>query len=212
MSAVCPGCAAGEHALPVPEALEGGSAAGVDASEAVHLAPPPEPRPEPEPVREGAAPAVLVVLAALWLLLGVLNLLHPRPDLDRYDDFYRAGYLLGGFVGPALLTAAALVVRTVGRRRARRRQEERLRAQQERRLHLVQRWRRGWWCRRCRVAFFPAGALHPACPPSPALAAGHYPAWVLGAPLQDPGGQGPGGQGPGVRGGGVQEAGGQALS
>ncbi|MER7672744.1 hypothetical protein ABTY61_30420 [Kitasatospora sp. NPDC096128] len=204
MSAVCPGCAAGEHALPVPEALEGGSAAGLDAWEAVHLAPPPQPRPEPVP--EGAAAAVLVVLAALWLLLGVLNLLRPRPDLDRYDDFYRAGYLLGGFVGPALLTAAALVVRTASRRRGRRRQEERLRAQQERRRHLVQRWRRGWWCRRCRVAFFPAGALHPACPPSPPLAAGHYPAWVLGAPLP-----GPDGRGPGVRGGGVQEAGGPAL-
>ncbi|MFJ7250183.1 hypothetical protein ACIQWA_36870 [Kitasatospora sp. NPDC098652] len=181
MSAVCPGCAVGEHALPVPEALEDVAAAAVDPPAAAHLAPPPAPG--PAAVRESAAVAVLVALAALWLLLGVLAMLRPEPDLGRHDDVYRAGYLLGGLVGPALLTAAALVVRTVSRRRARRREEERLRVQHARWQDLVQRWRCGWWCRRCRVAFFPAGVLHPGSPPSPALAARHYPAWVLGAGL-----------------------------
>ncbi|MFE3878188.1 hypothetical protein ACFXPX_27800 [Kitasatospora sp. NPDC059146] len=178
MNAVCPGCAAGEHALPVPEALEDAAAAAVDPPAAAHLAPPPAPG--PQPVRESAAVVVLVVVAALWLLVGVLGMLHPDPDLHRHDDAYRAGHLLGGLVGPAVLTAAALLVRTVSRRRGRRREEERLRVQHARRQDLMQRWRRGWWCRRCRVAFFPSGALHPGSPASPALAAQHYPAWVLG--------------------------------
>ncbi|MFJ8477325.1 hypothetical protein [Kitasatospora sp. NPDC094011] len=179
MSAVCPGCAGAEHALPVPEALA--EAGAVDPPAAVHLAPPPAPCPQPVP--EGAAAAVLVVLAALWLLVGVLALLRPHPDAGRYDGAYRAGYLLGALVGPALLTGAALVVRTLSRRRARRRESERLSLQQARWEQLVARWRGGWWCRRCRAAFFPAGALGPGAAPSPVIAPAHYPAWVLGAPV-----------------------------
>ncbi|CAM5294309.1 hypothetical protein BOQ63_007705 [Streptomyces viridifaciens] len=209
MSVICPGCAGGEHVLPVPEALGDVVAAAVDPSAAAHLAPPPAP--QPGPVRDSAAVAVLVVLAALWLLLGVLSLLRPRPDLDRYGDAYRAGYLLGGLVGPAVLTGAALVVRMLSRRRARRREEELLRGRQARWQHLVARWRSGWWCRRCQAAFFPVGALHPGAPPSPLLAARHYPAWVLGTPA--PATATATGSGSALSPGpGRQGAGGQALS
>ncbi|MEV7602973.1 hypothetical protein AB0O91_36965 [Kitasatospora sp. NPDC089797] len=217
MSAVCPGCAAAEHALPVPEALAQRGAGAPDPAQAAHLAPPPAPQPQPLPA--SAAAAVLVVLAALWLLLGVLTLLRPHPDLERYDGAYRAGYLLGGLVGPAVLTVAALAVRAFSRRRAGRREDERLRVLHGHWRHLTARWGSGWWCRRCRTAFFPAGALHPQAPPSPAIAAPHYPAWVLAAPAPAPGSSASGsgapvapasGPAPGTAGGGA--AGGGAAS
>ncbi|MFH9352400.1 hypothetical protein [Kitasatospora sp. NPDC017646] len=180
MTAVCPGCAAVEHALPVPEAVEGAASTGavLAGPVAVHLAPPP--RPVPRPVEASAAAAVLVVLAALGLLVGMLSLLRPQPQ-GYGGAAYRAGYVLGAVAGPALLTAAALVVRRVARRRGERREGERLEVQLQRWRHLVDRWRRGWWCRACQAAFFPAGALHPGAAPSPVIEARHYPAWVLGA-------------------------------
>ncbi|KJS59646.1 hypothetical protein [Streptomyces rubellomurinus] len=147
-------------------------AAPLDVRTRALLAPPPD-----EAVATSAAATTLFVLSAAFCPLGVVSALNDHADAGG-STAYQLGYRIGHFVLPAILLAAGLTVRAAARRRRERamgtNREER-RAHRQWQLHV---WQAAWLCRRCRVAFIPAGALRPGCPASPAVGLEHFPQWI----------------------------------
>lgn len=184
MDVACPQCGAPDECVPVPQAL---ADVRLDGGVRALLAPPPEPG--PVRVRMHTASIVLFSLAGTFLLLGLLSLLNSTGDLGGADAAYRAGRIVGVFLLPGILTAIGLVVHVKAREKRTWAAEQGLPQRQALWQRHMRVWQAGRLCRRCRVAFFPAGSVRPDAPASPAIPLTHFPSWVMAGagPLTTPG-------------------------
>ncbi|WP_371493556.1 hypothetical protein OG871_38655 [Kitasatospora sp. NBC_00374] len=140
------------------------------------LLPPPPPAPA---AVERAKPAIaLYAAAAVITVLGLKNMADSLPDLRDANASYRMGYLLGPLILTVPLALAGLVVQLATKRRRVKVAEDAARRRRAvwERCHRV--WQAAWLCRRCRMAFFPKGAIRPDFPASPAIAVAQLPMWV----------------------------------
>ncbi|MFD0258475.1 hypothetical protein ACFVH7_09395 [Kitasatospora indigofera] len=175
MNAECPRCAESDQAVSVPRASSD-PGLPLGAPERALLLPPPPPVPA-KTARSNPA-SVLYTVAGVITVLGLMHLAKGLPDPEVADPSYRLGYILGPSLLSVPLAVVGLVVQLATRQRRVRVAEEAAGARQAvwERCHRV--WQAAWLCRRCRVAFFPEGALDPAHPASPALAVAQLPMWV----------------------------------
>ncbi|WP_033826166.1 hypothetical protein [Kitasatospora sp. MBT63] len=177
MNAVCPHCTESDRTVSVPHALTD-TGDPLPATEHGLLLPPPP----PPPVRataERSRPAMgLYIAAAVVTALWLKNLAGDLSDLQDASPAYRLGYLLGPLFLSVPLAVAGLVVQLSTRRRRVMAGEDGAAKQLAvwERRHRV--WQAAWLCRRCRVAFFPMGAISPGFPASPPIAVAQLPMWV----------------------------------
>ncbi|MET9618472.1 hypothetical protein [Kitasatospora indigofera] len=138
----------------------------------------PPPPPVPAKVKRSNPAFVLHTVAGVITVLWLMNLAKGLPDPEVTDASYRLGYLMGPLILSVPLAVAGLVVQLATRQRRVQVAEEAAGARHAvwERCHRV--WQAAWLCRRCRVAFFPEGAVSPDYPASPAIAVAQLPMWV----------------------------------
>ncbi|MFC8450308.1 hypothetical protein [Kitasatospora sp. NPDC057223] len=130
------------------------------------VAPPPLSGPPPEP-ETGAGVAVLGVIGGLLIVVALLGI--ASDGLPALGSAYETGQAFGKLLFPLLVIGAALLRHGVVRARY----NDRLavhRAQTALWKGRQAVWEAARLCRRCRVAYFPAGVLRadfPASPPIP---------------------------------------------
>ncbi|MEE1781469.1 hypothetical protein PUR71_00710 [Streptomyces sp. SP17BM10] len=184
MAVACPQCGAPDECVPVPQAL---ADVRLDGGVRALLAPPPQP--EPVRVRMHTASIVLFSVAGFFLLSGLVSLLNSTASLDDGNVAYRAGRIVGVFLLPGILTAIGLVVHVKARAKRTWAAEQGLPERQAMWQRHMRVWQAGWLCRRCWVAFFPAGSVRPDAPASAAIPLAHFPSWVMAGvgPVSVPG-------------------------
>ncbi|WP_371476653.1 hypothetical protein [Kitasatospora sp. NBC_00315] len=176
MNAECPQCAESDQTVNVPHALAD-AVHPLGEPERGRLLPPPPP--PPTAAAGHSKPAIaLYAVAGVITVLWLMNMANGLPDLEDADTSYRMGYLLGPLVFSVPLALAGLVVQLATKQRRIRLAGDSAGAWHTawERRHWV--WQTAWLCRRCRVAFFPHGAISPDYPASPAIAVAQLPTWV----------------------------------
>ncbi|MFD8086771.1 hypothetical protein ACFV4F_34325 [Kitasatospora sp. NPDC059722] len=184
MAVACPQCAAPDECVPVPQAL---ADVRLDGGVRALLAPPPEPG--PVRIRMHTAAIVLFSIAGVFCLLGLVSLANSTENMDGYSTAYQLGRRVGVFLLPGILAAIGLVVHTKSRDKRTRAAEQGLPERQALWQRHMRVWQAGRLCRRCWVAFFPAGSVRPDAPASAAIPLAHFPSWVMAGvgPLTVPG-------------------------
>ncbi|MBP0454811.1 hypothetical protein J5Y04_35620 [Kitasatospora sp. RG8] len=149
----------------------------------------PPPAPGPAAVKRSGAATVIYAAAGLFAVVGLMGMATGGQDVEGADPGYSAGYYLGAVAVPVLAALVGLVVQLATKQRRVRTAEAGVTAQRAawERRHKV--WQAAWLCRRCRVGFFPEGAIRPDVPASAAVPVTELPMWVtttaervLGAP------------------------------
>ncbi|MGW4897031.1 hypothetical protein ACWEQL_32940 [Kitasatospora sp. NPDC004240] len=177
MSATCPQCAAPDQSVALPQVLED-AVQPLDKPTRALLAPPPRPQAAKGGTPEGAV--AFFAASGLSLLLGVAKLLSGGESLERNGVAYQMGYRSGWFLLAGVLLLIGLAVRSNAKDKAKESAEELPAKEAQWELHHRV-WQDGWLCRRCRVAFFPEGAIRPDYPASPAIPVEQFPVWVTTA-------------------------------
>ncbi|GAA2745929.1 hypothetical protein GCM10010440_35680 [Kitasatospora cinereorecta] len=176
MNAVCPRCAESDRAVSVPHALTDQGHPLGPAEHSLLLPPPPPPSARAAVAR--SKPAIALYAGAALLTVGWAQTMSRGLPADVSDPGYLVGYVVVPVIIAVTMALAGLVVQLATRQRRVRAAEDAAGAQHAvwQRRHLV--WQAGWLCRRCRVAFFPKGAIGPDSPASPAVAVAQLPTWV----------------------------------
>ncbi|MEV7027629.1 hypothetical protein [Kitasatospora sp. NPDC093558] len=141
------------------------------------LAPPPEP--QPVRIRMHTASTVLYSIAGFLFLCSLLSLLKSTDNLDNYPPAYQVGRRVGVFLLPAILAAVGYVVHVTTRERRTWEAGQDLPERQALWQRHMRVWQAGLLCRRCWVAFFPAGSTRPDAPASPPIPLAQFPSWVM---------------------------------
>ncbi|MFE7190842.1 hypothetical protein [Kitasatospora sp. NPDC057541] len=179
MSATCPQCSASDQSVAVPHALAPTAEPPLDEPTRALLAPPPP----PQPGRHRSVVAITFYsLSGVFAVFGLLSVTKSfREDLEGAETAELIAYFVGTLIVPGFLLAVGLIARVVSRRRHERRFVENyglLHAHWQRHQHV---WQAAWFCRRCRVAFFPDAVLRPDFPASPPIRLEQFPLWVVTA-------------------------------
>ncbi|MFC9327355.1 hypothetical protein [Kitasatospora sp. NPDC057015] len=176
MSVTCPACAAADETVAVRKALLD-SDRPLDPATRQLLSMPSE----PGGTTGGAI--VAFVLGGLFGLLG-LHALFFGDGGGSSDVAYQAGYRYGSLIVAAILLGIGLTVHFDHRSRRSDTADEWPRTyEQWQQLHRT--WRESWLCRRCRVAFLPAGSVRPEFAASAAIPVAQFLQWTVTIARQD---------------------------
>ncbi|MER8184480.1 hypothetical protein [Kitasatospora sp. NPDC094015] len=176
MNAECPKCATSDLTVGVPYAAAD-PGQPLRAQEYGLLLPPPVPA--PATVERSKPAGVLYIVAGVIIGLWLTSVVRDQGDLEGANAAYRLGYIFGPLFLAVPLALTGLVVQLSTRPRRVRTAEQQAgarRALWERQYRV---WQAAWWCRRCRVAFFPEGAVAPGHPASQAVPLLQFPMWVV---------------------------------
>ncbi|WP_407915820.1 hypothetical protein [Kitasatospora sp. NE20-6] len=144
----------------------------------------PPPPPAPASVGRSRLAVTLYAVAGAITVLWLMNMANGMPESADDEVAYRMGYLLGPLILSVPLALIGLTVQLTTKQRRARTAENEAAARHAAWVGCHRVWQAVRLCRRCRVAFFPEGAVGPHFPASQAIEVAQLATWVTGTAAQ----------------------------